>query len=136
VVGVYVVWNFAENREAAEQFLVDFALASRESFVKSEFYSLPSVPGAIPNLAEVVQDDAKAQPPDKYGLLGQATSWSTNLGFPGTANAAIDEIFNQLLVPRMFAAAARGEMTPEEAVARAELEMKPIFEKWREQGKI
>jgi len=27
-------------------------------------------------------------------------------------------------------------MSPEEAVAAAEAEMKPIFEKWRAQGKI
>jgi multiple sugar transport system substrate-binding protein len=36
----------------------------------------------------------------------------------------------------MFAAAARGEMSAEEAVAGAEAQMKPIFEKWRERGKI
>ena len=36
----------------------------------------------------------------------------------------------------MFAAAARGQQTPEEAVAAAEAEIKPIFDKWRERGKI
>jgi multiple sugar transport system substrate-binding protein len=48
----------------------------------------------------------------------------------------MDEVFNQFLVPRMFAAAARGEMTPEEAVKAGEAQMKPIFDKWRERGKI
>jgi multiple sugar transport system substrate-binding protein len=37
---------------------------------------------------------------------------------------------------RMFAAAARGELTPEEAVKAAEGQMKPIFQKWRDLGKI
>jgi len=36
----------------------------------------------------------------------------------------------------MFAAAARGEMSAEEAVRAAEAKVKPIFDKWREQGKI
>jgi multiple sugar transport system substrate-binding protein len=36
----------------------------------------------------------------------------------------------------MFAAAARGEMTAEDAVKAAEAEMRPIFDKWRERGKI
>ena len=46
------------------------------------------------------------------------------------------EIFDQFVVPRMFAAAAKGEMTPEEAVAAAAAQAEPIFAKWREAGKI
>lgn len=34
------------------------------------------------------------------------------------------------------AVAARGEMTAEDAVAAAESQMQPIFQKWRERGKI
>jgi multiple sugar transport system substrate-binding protein len=40
------------------------------------------------------------------------------------------------MIPKMFAAAATGEMTAEEAVKGAEAQMKPIFDRWREQGKI
>jgi multiple sugar transport system substrate-binding protein len=36
----------------------------------------------------------------------------------------------------MFAAAARRELSAEEAVSAAEAQIKPIFEKWRERGKI
>jgi len=54
----------------------------------------------------------------------------------GHANAAAMDVFNQFLVPKMFAAAAKGEMTAEEAVKAAEAQMKPIFDRWREQGKI
>jgi hypothetical protein len=39
-------------------------------------------------------------------------------------------------VPNMYARAARGLQTPEESVARAESEIKPIFAKWRRQGLI
>jgi multiple sugar transport system substrate-binding protein len=136
VVNVYVIWKFAENQEAAKQFVVDLALASRDSVVRSDLYGLPSYPGAVPDLAALASGDQKARPPGKYAILAEAESWSTNVGYPGYANAAMDEVFNQTFVPRMFAAAARGEMTPEDAVKRAEAEMKPIFDKWRERGKL
>ena len=136
VVNVYVIWKFAENQEAAKRFLVDLALASRDSVTKSDLYNLPSFPGAVPDLAELAAGDQRARPPGKYGILAEAGTWSTNVGYPGYANAAMDEVFNQTFIPRMFAAAARGQMSPEDAVERAEAEMNPIFEKWREQGKI
>ena len=46
------------------------------------------------------------------------------------------EVFNQFLVPRMFAAAAKGEMSAEDAVKAAEAQMKPIFDQWRARGKV
>jgi multiple sugar transport system substrate-binding protein len=83
-----------------------------------------------------VAGDSAAEPPGKYTLLAEAARWSTNVGHPGHMNAAVEQVFNESLVPKMFAAAARGEMSPEEAVRAAEASMKPIFEKWRERGKI
>jgi multiple sugar transport system substrate-binding protein len=136
VTSVYVIWRFAENQEAAKQFLVDLAVSYREAFLRSELFNVPAFPGAAADLADLFAGDDQAQPPGKYGLLARATSWSTNVGHPGTANAAIDEVFNQFLIPKMFAAAARGEMSPDEAVRTAESEIKPIFDRWRERGKI
>ncbi|MGH8973824.1 MAG: ABC transporter substrate-binding protein [Acidimicrobiia bacterium] len=132
----YVIWKFSRNQDLAKQFLVDLALNNRETFVRSEYYSFPAFPGAVPELAELLTNDVRAQPPGKYALLADAPQWMTNLGHPGYTNAAVEEIFNQFLVPRMFAAAVRGEMTPEESVTAAEAKIKPIFDKWREQGKI
>ncbi len=136
IANIYAVWRFSERQEVAKQFLVDLALGYREAFVQSGFYNLPAFPGAVPDLAEIVSKDDTARPPDKYALLRDAASWSTNLGHPGHANAATEEVFNRFVVPKMFAAAARGAMTAAEAVASAEAEMKPIFDKWRERGKI
>jgi multiple sugar transport system substrate-binding protein len=136
LMGLNVIWKFSDNQETAKQFLVDRALNYRDAFVRSGFYNLPAFPGAIPDLVELVGNDPRAKPSDKYALLAGATQWSTNLGHPGHANAAMDEVFNQFLVPKMFAAVARGEMTAEEAVKAAEAQMKLIFEKWRERGKI
>ncbi len=130
VIGTYVIWKFARNQEAAKQFLVDLALDYQQAFERSRFYNLPSFPGAIPNLSDLLA----AEP--KYSLLAGAAGWSTNLGYPGYFNAAVDEVFGEFIVPEMFAQAARGEATPEEAVRAATDRVTPIFEKWREREKI
>jgi multiple sugar transport system substrate-binding protein len=136
IMSVFVIWKFSSNQEAAKQFLVDRALNAREAFLRSELYNLPGFPGAVPDLGELAANDPQAQPPGKYGVLADAIRWSTNLGHPGHTNAVVDEVVNQYLVPKMFAAAARNEMSAEEAVRAAEAKMKPIFEKWKERGKV
>jgi multiple sugar transport system substrate-binding protein len=87
-------------------------------------------------MAQLVAKDDKVQPSGKYALLGDAEKWSTNFGHPGHSNAATDEVFNQFIIPKMFAAAARREMSAEESVRTAEAQIKPIFDKWRERDKI
>jgi multiple sugar transport system substrate-binding protein len=62
--------------------------------------------------------------------LGSVLDWATNVGFPGYATAAIDEVFNAFVIPTMFARVARGEARPEEAVREAEREIGRIFAKW------
>ncbi|MCA1843163.1 MAG: extracellular solute-binding protein [Actinobacteria bacterium] len=137
VVGVNVIWKFSKNQDLARQFLVDLASVQRDAFLHSGFYNIPPFEGARSEIAQLVSHDDAARPPDKYAFLAEAaTSWCTNVGHPGPANAACMEVFNQYLVPRMFAAAARGEKTAEEAVRTAEAQMKAIFDKWRERGKI
>jgi multiple sugar transport system substrate-binding protein len=135
-IGVFVIWKFSANQELAKQFLVDLALNGREAFLRSEFYNLPAFPGTVPDLAELLASDPQAQPPAKYGVLAAAAEWSTNLGHPGHSNAAVDEVINEFLIPKMFANAARGDMSAEEAVRAAEAQIRPIFEKWRERGKV
>ena len=136
VTNVYVVWKFSTQQEAAKQFIVDLTLDYREAFIQSGFYNLPAFPGSVPGLAELVAKDGVSSPPSKYALLSEAPSWSTNVGHPGHANAATEEVFNRFIIPKMFAAVARGAMTANDAVAAAEGEIKPIYDKWREQGKI
>ncbi|MGH9369512.1 MAG: hypothetical protein ACRD3M_17795 [Thermoanaerobaculia bacterium] len=84
----------------------------------------------MPDLADRVAGDPKADPPGKYRVLATALDWSTNIGYPGYATAAIDEAFNTFLVPTMFARVAREEATPEEAAAAADREARRIFERW------
>lgn len=136
VVGVNVIWKFSQNQDLARRFLVDLALDQRETLQRSLSYNLPPYEHAVPDLTALLDKDDRAQPTGKYRVLADAPSWSTNIGHPGHANAAVMDVFNQFLVPKMFAAAARGEMSAEQAVKAAEAQMKPIFDHWREQGKI
>jgi multiple sugar transport system substrate-binding protein len=135
-VHTYVIWQFSPNQELAKRFLVDLTLGYREPCIRSGFYNLPSFPGSVADLPGVLAADAAGRPAGKYGFLADAAEWSTNIGHPGDTNGAVAEVFNQFHVAKMFAAAARGEMTAEEAVAAAEAQVKPIFDKWRERGKI
>jgi multiple sugar transport system substrate-binding protein len=131
----YVIWNFAENQEAAKQFLVDLIVGYRDAFIHSEFYNHPSFPGSVPDLADLVTK-GPAEPAGKYALLAKSLDWSSNVGHPGSTNAAVDDVYNQNLIPKMFGAAARGEMTAEAAVAATAAQVKAIYDHWRERGKI
>ncbi|MBC8645869.1 MAG: extracellular solute-binding protein [Thermoanaerobaculia bacterium] len=131
VMNCYVIWKFAENQDGAKQFLVDMVGSFPSVFRESEFYNFPCYPSTVPDLATRIASDEKAQPPDKYAVLSNVLEWSTNIGFPGYANAAIDEVFNTFVIPTMFARVAREQTTPEEAVRVADAELRRIFAKWK-----
>ncbi len=131
VMDCYAIWNFAENKEGAKKFLVDYIAAFGEAFKASEFYNFPCFPSTVPDLKAQIANDPKGVPPDKYKVLGNVLEWATNVGYPGYATAAIDEVFNTFVVPTMFAKAARDEMTPEAAVDAADKEVRRIFDKWK-----
>ena len=133
---VYVIWKFAENIDGAKQFLVDFVGASRQVFQASEFYNFPCFPKTVPDLQSLIAKDAKSVPADKYKIFHNVTNWTANLGYPGYANAAIDEIYNSWLISSMFAKSASGKLSPEAALAEASSAANGIFEKWRASGKI
>jgi multiple sugar transport system substrate-binding protein len=62
--------------------------------------------------------------------------WATNVGYPGYSNAAIDEAFNTWVINTMFAKAATGAETPENALKQAETAMKAIWAKWQDRNLI
>jgi multiple sugar transport system substrate-binding protein len=66
--------------------------------------------------------------------LEDVLDWATNVGYPGYANAAIDEIFSTWIISTMFARAASGMMSPEDAIQAADKKVQTIFKKWREKG--
>jgi multiple sugar transport system substrate-binding protein len=130
VMNCYVIWKFAENIDGAKQFLVDLVDHFQSVFRESEFYNFPCYPTTVPNLDELLANDAKGEPKGKYTALSGVLDWATNIGFPGYATAPIDEVFNTFVVPTMFARVAREELTPEAAVEEAQREVERIFKKW------
>lgn len=123
----YVIWRFAENPDGAKQLLVDLVDAFENVFRESEFYNFSCYPATVPDLASRIAGDPKAQPPGKYAVLATALDWSTNVGFPGYATAAVDEVFNTFVLPTMFARVARDEASPEDAVRAAQAQITRIF---------
>lgn len=136
VMDCYVIWKFAANIGGAKQFLVDYVGNFRQGFLASEFFNFPCFPQTVPDLKTLLARDDKAKPPEKYKVLEDALDWVTNVGYPGYANAATDEIFNTWVMSTMFAQAATGKLTPEEALTQADAQVQRIFLKWRERGKI
>ena len=133
---VYVIWKFAENIEGAKKFLVDYVGNSRNVFLASQFYNFPCFPQTVPDLQALVATDRKAVPAGKYKVFEDVTSWTVNLGYPGYANAAIDEIYNSWIISTMFAKCASGRLKPEEALDEADKMARNIFLKWEANGKV
>ncbi len=136
VMQCYVVWKFAENIEGAKKFLIDYTTDFRQAFVAGEFYDFPCFPKTVPDLQKLIANDPKAHPPDKYKVLDDVLNWATNVGYPGYSNAAIDEIFGTWVLNVMFAKAASGAASPEEALKEADAASKRIFGKWKEKGLV
>ena len=136
VMDCYVVWKFAENIGGAKKFLVDYMDGFRQGFLASEFYNFPSFPATVPDIKTLIAKDTKAVPTDKYAVMSDSLDWSTNVGYPGYSNAAIDETFNTWVLNKMFARAATGVETPENALKQAETAMKAIWMKWKDKGMI
>jgi multiple sugar transport system substrate-binding protein len=127
-----VVWNFAQNQEGAKQFLADLIDNSRTAYEKSAGCNFPIYQKTIPNLIVRLEDDPRADPPDKYKALKDALHWTRNLGFPGYANPVGMEVFNSFVIPRMFISVATGRSSPEDAVQVAEAEVTRIADRWRQ----
>ncbi len=136
LMNAYVIWKFARNIDGAKRFLVDLAGASRDAFLASGFYNFPTFPQLVPDLQKLVANDPKAVPADKYAIFSDADKWTVGVGYPGYANGAIDEIWKGWLIPKMFADAASGRLTPEAALDLYSGQVNDIFGKWRALKKV
>jgi multiple sugar transport system substrate-binding protein len=131
-----VIWKFAGNIDGAKQFLIDLADNAKQALLASAFYNLPAFAGAVSDIKQIVVADAKAKPADKYAVLAGAADWTTNLGYPGYAHAAVDEAFGAWAINAMFTECATGAESPESAAARCEAKMQAIWAKWKERKLI
>jgi len=122
-----MIWQFSQNKDDAQQFLVDYASESSRAFQASEFYNLPCFPGTVPDLASQLAHDSHASPSDKYKVLAASQDCVTNIGYPGYATPVADEVFRTYVIPSMFAKVAADILSPQEAVSQAEKEISRIL---------
>jgi ABC-type glycerol-3-phosphate transport system substrate-binding protein len=133
----WIVPSHARNVDAAKEFLLHYTANSPLVTYHSRLYDLPAFPKLVPQAnGWLDKDPFGAQPANKLAVLKNATDWSTNVSHPGPENTAMGEVFSTFIIPNMYAKAARGELTPQQAVADAERQIKPIFEKWRQRGLV
>lgn len=133
----WIVPSHAKSVDAAKEFLLHYTANTASATYASKLYDLPAFAPTVPNLGSWLDNDPfGARPANKLGVLKTATDWSTNVGHPGVMNTAEAEVFATFIVPNMFAKAARGELSPADAVADAEKQIKPIFDKWRSKGLV
>lgn len=126
------VWNFAENKEGAKQFLVDLPDSSRTGYEKSLGCNFPAYPKTIPNLVVRLDKDSQPGSLHKYNALKDALHWTPNLGAPWLANPAWMEVFNSFVIPRMFASVVQSNLRAQDAAAAAQKEVTAIVEKWNQ----
>ena len=140
VMGVYVIWKFAKNKEAARKYLVDQQIAYREHFVRSGYYNFPPWTGAIKGGFKTIRAMTKQdthKPRGKYTILTTiAEKYTTNPGHPGNTTPVMDEIYATWLIPQMFAEVAQGKSTPAEAVRNFDRKASAIYRKWKAQGLV
>ncbi len=136
VMGVYVIWKFAKNKDGAKQYLADMAINYQQHFAASKFYNFPTFPGAVKNIQRQLAQDTH-KPRGKYTVLGKiAQKYTANVGYPGYSNAAVSEIFNTSLIPQMFAEVAQDKSSPADAARAAQNQFNSIFAKWRRAKKV
>jgi multiple sugar transport system substrate-binding protein len=130
--------TYAENPDTAMEFLLHLTANYQAAVDNSKFYNFPAFPDTAPGLTEdggpLDNDPYGSEPPDKLAVLKTANDWTVNLGWPGPANAMIGEAFNTFILSDMMAQAARGDMSPEDAVAEAETRLNEIAQRWRDEG--
>ena len=138
VMGCYNIWKFAANQDAASQFLVDLCVNYKQATLASQLYNFPSFPGAFPfkDIRKTAAADTH-KPRGKYTVLTTiAEKYTHNIGYPGTYNAAMDEVFTKYLIPQMFAQVSQGKMSAADSVKSTNSAVKDIYAKWKAAGKI
>ena len=118
--------------------LADLLIAGKQATIGSQLYNFPTFTKTFPFAAIRKMAAADTHPPKgKYTILTTiAEKYTHNIGYPGTVNAAVDEVLTNSLIPNMFAQVSQGKMSAEDSVAQTKTQINQIYGKWRARGKI
>lgn len=137
VIPIYIIPKHAKNPDAAKEFILHLLANYSDATNNSELYTFPAFPRTVGELDDWLEKDPYGSKPDtKLAFLKDAEKWTTNVGHPGPANAAIGEVFGTFVIPQMMAKAVKGQLAPKDAVAEAEVAIKAVFKKWRDRGLV
>jgi multiple sugar transport system substrate-binding protein len=115
------IWKFSSMQEAAKQFLdFHFQKAQQEKFLTaSQGYNQPM-------LRAFAIHPIYASNPKFY--FAPYIGWYTHApGWPGAPTAAMQAVWDQFIIPDAAAACATGRTDAEEAVKKAEFQMKRLY---------
>jgi multiple sugar transport system substrate-binding protein len=138
LMGCWNIWKFSQNKEAAQKFLIDLLKAGKQATIQSQLYNFPTFTKTFP--FKDIQKTAAAdphKPKGKYTILTTiAEKYTHNIGYPGTMNPAMSEVFATYLIPQMFAQVSQGKMSAEQSVASIKSQVNAIYKKWRDRGAV
>jgi multiple sugar transport system substrate-binding protein len=115
------IWKFSEMQEVAKEFLdFHFQKEQQDKFLTaSQGYNQPL-------LQTFSMHPIYASNPKFY--FAPYISWYTHAdGWPGAPTAATQAVWDQFIIPDTAAAHATGKMSAEEAVEKAEAQMKRLY---------
>lgn len=138
LMGCWSIWKFAQNKENAQKFLIDLLKAGKDATINSQLYNFPTFANTFPFPA--IRKTAAAdthKPKGKYTILTTiAEKYTHNIGYPGTMNPAMDEVFSTFLIPQMFAQVSQGKMSAADSVSSIKSQVNAIYQKWEARGAV
>ena len=120
VMDCYVIWKFSENIDGCQEVpgRLHRQLQAGASW-RANSITFPCFAKTVPDLKQLISNDPKAVPHDKYAVLSKTCSIGRpTSAIPAIRTRAIDETFNTWVINTMFAKAATGAETPENASSR------------------
>jgi multiple sugar transport system substrate-binding protein len=126
----YGIWKFAKNKEGAVAFLEHYRDNWPEAFKASEGYNNPCFANLVPKPMPILSDDPTSTPRDKFKIFQESDQWSAAPGYPGPSWPAVDEVYNDFIIPDMMANAATGKLSAEDSVKQATQQSEAIYKKW------
>ncbi|MDE2148570.1 MAG: extracellular solute-binding protein [Gammaproteobacteria bacterium] len=141
VYAIYVMPKYVadgDEKQAAKKFMLDLVANYSNATYNSALYDFPAFARTVPQLTAkggwLDDDPFGSKPADKLTVLRDAEAWTGWLGYPGYANPAVSQVYEQHLLSAMMAEVAQGKQTPRQAVKQTAAQIEKIFEKWRKAG--
>jgi hypothetical protein len=135
--GVYLIWKFAKNKEAAQKYVVDQQLNYQDHFVRSKYYNFPpwtnSIKGGFKEIRRLTAQDPH-KPKGKYSVLTTiAEKYTTNPGHPGNSTAVMGRDLQHVPDPADVRHGGAGQGDAAEAVSAFAQKAQSIYRKWHNQ---